>query len=466
MSSGSFSRPGLPSAGCASAPAALPKHDALPMSSQYPSPAALPRPPAMSEKTPGGAFPLQKISALFPSLLLVCLGTLGCLWLWRRTGELLVDFGNELYVAWQLSQGRVLYRDVAYVYGPLPPYLNAFLMRLFGPRLEVILLANAAVLAIVVVLLYRVLRNIAGTLPALTATSLFLIYFAFSCAARITNYNFLTPYSHAMTQGFALCLGIVFCLDRFARSGSMRSVATGGFLTGLAFLTKPEICLAATAALGFGLAAAIWVRRSRAPRSNRSDRAVCCDRAAADCAGPAVAGHVAASSAGRRAGRVAVRACAVCRRRAVLHRDSRHRPCRPESSATVLLRRPLRDDPHRAGRQPAGSAENCAPGPALWRCSGLRSRSRRLLRHPFRRRERSRLLVKCRSRPARFSPPWRSSGQGSTFCAAAAIPHQTPAPCCNGRWRPVALPAGQNVSQRPHVSIRLRPGRPVRDACW
>ena len=44
---------------------------------------------------------------------------------WRKWLDPTVDFGRELYVPWQLSQGQVLYRDIAYFNGPLSPYFNA-----------------------------------------------------------------------------------------------------------------------------------------------------------------------------------------------------------------------------------------------------------------------------------------------------------------------------------------------------
>jgi len=38
---------------------------------------------------------------------------------WRTWPDPLIDFGREAYVAWQLSQGFVLHRDVVTVSGPL-----------------------------------------------------------------------------------------------------------------------------------------------------------------------------------------------------------------------------------------------------------------------------------------------------------------------------------------------------------
>jgi hypothetical protein len=48
-----------------------------------------------------------------------------------------------MYVAAALAQGRTLYRDVWYLYGPLAPYFNGVLFRLFGIRLEVLYWAGS-----------------------------------------------------------------------------------------------------------------------------------------------------------------------------------------------------------------------------------------------------------------------------------------------------------------------------------
>lgn len=184
-------------------------------------------------------------------------------WLWGRTGELLIDFGNELYVSWQLSTGRVLYRDVQSIYGPLSPNFNALMMRLFGPGLATILFANLLVLIAVVVLLYPLLRAISSAWTAFSATIFFLVVFALSAPIPMANYNFLTPYTHAITHGFLLCLGAIWCVDWFFRRGSIWAVGAGGILTGAAFLTKPEMALGCALTFCLGIAGAIWARRDR-----------------------------------------------------------------------------------------------------------------------------------------------------------------------------------------------------------
>src|SRR5580765_937542 len=86
------------------------------------------------------------------------------LWTWGTWPDPLVDFGGELYVPWRLAEGDVLYRDVAYFTGPLSPYLNAALFRVFGTSLLALVLLNLLVLAGIAALLHRLLARIAGEL--------------------------------------------------------------------------------------------------------------------------------------------------------------------------------------------------------------------------------------------------------------------------------------------------------------
>ena len=61
---------------------------------------------------------------LGPGVLAV-VGAAALIWSWGTWPDVLVDFGKELYLAWRLAEGDVLYRDLAYFHGPLPQYVNA-----------------------------------------------------------------------------------------------------------------------------------------------------------------------------------------------------------------------------------------------------------------------------------------------------------------------------------------------------
>ena len=64
-------------------------------------------------------------------------------WSWGRWLDPLIDFGRELYLPWQITDGRVLYRDLASFNGPLSPYVNALWFAIGGTSLRTLVIANA-----------------------------------------------------------------------------------------------------------------------------------------------------------------------------------------------------------------------------------------------------------------------------------------------------------------------------------
>jgi hypothetical protein len=183
-------------------------------------------------------------------------------WTWGTWPDVLVDFGRELYVAWQLAEGRRLYADLAYFNGPLSPYLNALWFRLFGVGLWTLVAANLVVLALVTALLYRIMREIAGRLAATAAGVTFVVLFACIQLVRTGNYNFVCPYSHEVTHGLLLALAAVYALSRLSTRGAAAAGA-GGSVLGLVLLTKPEVGVAAMAAAAVAVATSFGAVRSK-----------------------------------------------------------------------------------------------------------------------------------------------------------------------------------------------------------
>ena len=176
-------------------------------------------------------------------------------WSWRRWPDVLVDFGRELYVAWRLAEGDVLYRDVASFYGPLSPYLNALWFRVFGPGLVTLAVLNMAITAAVTAGLYTLVRRAAAgsAWGALAGALVFLSTFAFAHLIANGGFNFVAPYAHEATHGFALALAGILCALRAIDAARPRAWASAsGALVGLAFLTKPEAFVA-----GLGTTAAL-----------------------------------------------------------------------------------------------------------------------------------------------------------------------------------------------------------------
>src|SRR5262245_21941968 len=183
---------------------------------------------------------------------------------WRAWPDILVDFGEELYIPWRLTQGEVLYRDLAFVGGPLSLYLHALLFRLFGVSLTTLIGANLFVLAAISAMLWWIFRRSGSHWSGTIETLFFLAVFAFGQYGIIANYNYVCPYRHEMTHGLALGLASLICLIRYRETQRPRWLLAGGFFLGLVMLTKLEMALAT----GLATVAALLfiVRAAREPR--------------------------------------------------------------------------------------------------------------------------------------------------------------------------------------------------------
>jgi hypothetical protein len=155
-----------------------------------------------------------------------------------------------------MAEGDVLYRDVASLYGPLSQAVNGFFFSVAGAGHSTLLVANLALLAGATALLTDLCLRLADRRAATLCAVLFLSVFGFAHLTPLGNYNFITPYAHEATHGSILCLLTVWGLCRWLATGSRSAAAVAGLAAGAAWLTKPEIALAATLSLGAGLALA------------------------------------------------------------------------------------------------------------------------------------------------------------------------------------------------------------------
>ena len=186
-------------------------------------------------------------------------------WSFRKWADVQIDFGRELYTAWRLSEGESLHTDLAWFNGPVSAWWNGMWMSLAGTSFTTLFTVNLAIMALVLVAIVRLVTNAAGQVAGLGAGFLFLGIFAFGQYSGIANYNFVTPYSHELTHGFLLALVALLSMGRLARgSGDGWALAAGGAL-GLAFLTKPEIFVAASLATAARATTLSW-RDARASR--------------------------------------------------------------------------------------------------------------------------------------------------------------------------------------------------------
>jgi hypothetical protein len=186
-------------------------------------------------------------------------------WSWDKWADVHIDFGNELYIAWRLTEGDVLYHDIAYRNGPLAPYVNGLWFFLFGVSIKTLVYCNLAILACLSAMTYRLFAFSRGRLAATIATLVLLSVFAFSHYVGVANYNYVTPYQHGQTHGLTLSIAMIAAFALYLRGRRLRWCPLAGACLGLVFLTKAELLIpaAATAGLGWLLIAASEAREPR-----------------------------------------------------------------------------------------------------------------------------------------------------------------------------------------------------------
>jgi len=176
---------------------------------------------------------------------------------WASWGNLGVDSGRELYVAWQLSEGKTLYRDVWYTFEPGSPYFNSWLFRLFGVRLEVFYWAGSLAALLCAFFLLLIGMRFGSRLAGWVAGTVLL------CSAfHPSLFCFPLPYSFGAVYGclsFIVCVWLAVCA---AQSGNRIWIFAASWAVAAALLLKLEFGISCTFMLTLLLAARASQRRS------------------------------------------------------------------------------------------------------------------------------------------------------------------------------------------------------------
>jgi hypothetical protein len=188
---------------------------------------------------------------------------------WAHWGDITIDCGREVYVPWVLSEGKRLYRDVWYPYGPFAPYFNALLYSLFGAKLSVLYWAGS-LSALVSALLLVQLGNRVSTIAGGWAAGTILLV---ETLVPGTPFAFPLPYSFSAVYGcVTTCLFVTFAMEA-AQSGRRRWVFAAGCVAACALTLKLEIGFANYTALA--VLVLLRALRDRSPRSLALDLAAC-----------------------------------------------------------------------------------------------------------------------------------------------------------------------------------------------
>lgn len=152
-----------------------------------------------------------------------------------------MDFGGQIYLPWQLSEGKVLYKDVVSNFGPLSPYFNSLWFTIFGISLTTVIITNMVILFLCTLILYKIIRDATDNYTATLSCSIFLIGFGFADLGGYGNSNFICPYCHELTHGILLSLLLILLFSRAIYQFHFKYIILLGLCLGMIFLGKSEI---------------------------------------------------------------------------------------------------------------------------------------------------------------------------------------------------------------------------------
>lgn len=197
--------------------------------------------------------PRTFVSKYSGPILIILTAIIMAWWSWGKWTDPMVDFGRELYVPWQILEGKTLYTDIAYFNGPFSPYFNALWFWILGVHMGSLMIANFIILSIIILLFYKLLVKMDGRIGATVGCLILVMIFAFPRYDFVGNYNFIAPYSHEMIHGLFLSFSCFYLLSIYQKRKKFWLLFLAGSLLGMVFLTKVEYTLAATVAIVAGL---------------------------------------------------------------------------------------------------------------------------------------------------------------------------------------------------------------------
>ncbi|MEI6234698.1 MAG: glycosyltransferase family 39 protein [Planctomycetota bacterium] len=180
---------------------------------------------------------------------------------WGKWGDLLIDAPWDLDDARTLMQpGSQLYVSFLYPYGPLIPYVNMLLFKLFGSNSWVLFYSGLTAAALMTAILYRTARLFIGRLGATIAAVAFPYICGFAKLTPNGSFNWAMSYRSCAQYGSLLAAASTFFLLRHALKKKPLDFWLSVLFLALAGLSKIESLTAATAPHLAFIVLALWAR--------------------------------------------------------------------------------------------------------------------------------------------------------------------------------------------------------------
>jgi hypothetical protein len=176
---------------------------------------------------------------------------------WLKWGNLFVDSFRDPLVASKILDGKILYRDFFYEYGLFPPYLLAFIYKIFGIHIKTIVSCGISITIAMAVVLYKIARLFVNEVISGLVIVTFFLVFAFGSYDYVGIFNFIFPYSFASVFFiFFIALSVYFFL-KFIFSEKENYLTLWSIALSFSFLSR--IAMTLPVWIGFMLVGYIFI---------------------------------------------------------------------------------------------------------------------------------------------------------------------------------------------------------------
>ena len=181
------------------------------------------------------------------TIILSLLSIIGLLLFCGHYSGILIDFGREVYYPEQILQGKVLYKDLFNIYGPLSYQINAILYFIFGAKLSTLYGMGCICSVLTVIGTYLIANKFFSNFLSF-CIGIFTITVGI-CTTSLFNLHF--PYSWAVVYGLICFLYSLYFLLKYNNDKKDLNLIISSLLCGTAISCKYDFIVYAFVVLFF-----------------------------------------------------------------------------------------------------------------------------------------------------------------------------------------------------------------------
>lgn len=152
----------------------------------------------------------------------------------QHMGNAIIDCGREAYFPAEILKGKVLYKDIFNIFGPLSYQINALFYAVFGVNLKSLYFAGFLNANLIIFLLYFLARFFTSREISWVVT----LFIIFLCVFNPWLFNYIFPYSYAMVYAFSSLLLSVFFLLLYFKTSKDLFMPLAWFFAGASIASK------------------------------------------------------------------------------------------------------------------------------------------------------------------------------------------------------------------------------------